>query len=66
MELIPRILILGLLSPFSPGCPVELVHCTPAALPTKACVAFDVWILPISSASTIAAEPVNADFLAVP
>ena len=63
IELIPRIRILG---EETPGCPDAVDSCTPAALPASVLMAFDVCILPISSDLRTAADPVNADFLAVP
>ena len=50
----------------APGCPEALFNCTPATLPSNALAALEVWILLISSECITVAEPVNADFFAVP
>ena len=58
----PRMRMAGAL----PGSPEELVADTPATLPTSALVAVEVTRLVMSSLFTSTAEPVKADFLAVP
>ena len=49
-----------------PGWPLLLVVCTPATLPDNALVMLETWRFSSLSAFTTLAEPVNADFFAVP
>ena len=63
MEAIPRMLILLSLEPGAPELPRI---CRPATEPTKASDTLVVIRLDNSSVFTTAAEPVNADFFAVP
>ena len=62
IEPIPRIRILLL----SPGCPVEVEICTPETLPSSALATSVVCLFCISSAFTVAIEPVKDFLSAVP
>ena len=62
MEPIPRMLM----EPPSPGWPLELMTCTPALRPCRACVTLDVAIFWMSSFLTTVADPVKEDLEAVP
>ena len=52
--------------PVDEGSPDELTICTPGTAPAKASVTDVTWLRASSSAPTTLAEPVKADFLAVP
>ena len=62
MEPIPRIRTVA----FSPGCPFVLCVCTPDTVPESAFDMFETWRFSRVSDFITEAEPVNADFLAVP